>query len=105
MSSYQMQLEADLLRVGFTAPASGEDIVKDVHQQLSEMINSGKLTGGKLLKINGRISVLASYTLAHEVFHRFGAIAVFDPKVGTEELGGYVITISHTPNYLLGAII
>jgi CRISPR-associated protein Csx3 len=98
MSSYQIQLEGNLLKVGFTTPASGEDIVKDVRQKLSEMIDSGELTGGKILKINGRISVLASYTLAHEVVHLFGAIAVFDPR-----LQAYVVVNTTTPDYPFGA--
>lgn len=78
MSSYSIQLENDLLKVGFSTPVNGDRIVKDIHQQLTEMINSGQLKGGKLLKINGRISIPGCYTLAHEVAHLFGAIAFLD---------------------------
>ena len=84
MYSYQIKLENDVLKVGFTTPTDGDlvrdealcdRIVKDIHQQIKLMIDSGELTGGKLLKIKGRISVLGSYTLAHEIAHLFSAIS------------------------------
>ena len=80
----------------------GDQIVRDVKAQLQELINSGQLTGGKLLKINGRSTVLASYVIALELAHRYSAIAVFDPKIGDRGLDRYIITISHTPDYQVG---
>ncbi|NES67199.1 MAG: hypothetical protein F6K24_19095 [Okeania sp. SIO2D1] len=50
-----------------------------------------------MLKIKGRISVLASYTFAHQLGHLYGAIAVSDTR-----LNAYVVVISTTPDYPLG---
>ncbi|MBE9124782.1 CRISPR-associated protein Csx3 [Coleofasciculus sp. LEGE 07092] len=65
-------------------------------------MNSGQLPGGKLLKINGRSTVLASFVLALELAHYYSAIAVFDPKIGDRGLDRYIVTISHTPEYQVG---
>jgi len=103
MISYNICLE-NTLKVDFAKTPSGEaikvdgdQIVKDVAQQLDKMISDGELKGGKLLKIYGRISVLASYTFAHQLGHLYGAIAVSDTR-----LNAYVVVISTTPDYPLG---
>jgi CRISPR-associated protein Csx3 len=80
----------------------GDQIVRDAKAQLQQLIDSGQLSGGKLLKINGRSTVLASFVMALELAHLYGAIAVFDPKLGTPELDRYIVTISHTPDYQVG---
>ena len=104
MSSYNIRLEKDTLKVDFAKTPSGEaikvdgdQIVKDVEKQLDQMISGGEIKGGKLLKIYGRISVLASYTLAHQLGHLYGAIAVSDTR-----LNAYVVVNSTTPDYPLG---
>ena len=104
MSSYNIRLEKDTLKVDFAKTPSGEaikvdgdQIVKDVAKQLDQMISGGEIKGGKLLKIYGRISVLASYTLAHQLGHLYGAIAVSDTR-----LNAYVVVNSTTPDYPLG---
>lgn len=104
MNSYNIHLEKDTLKVDFAKTPNGEaikvdgdQIVKDVAKQLEQMISTGELTGGKLLKISGRISVLASYTFAHQLGHLYGAIAVSDTR-----LKAYVVVISTTPDYPLG---
>jgi len=102
--SFFVRWEGDVLRVEINnaVQADGDQIVRDVKAQLQELINSGQLTGGKLLKINGRSTVLASYVIALELAHRYSAIAVFDPKIGDRGLDRYIITISHTPDYQVG---
>ena len=80
----------------------GDQIVRDAKAQLQHLINSGQLPGGKILKINGRSTVLASFVIALELAHFYGAIAVFDPKLGTPDLDRYVIAISHTQDYQVG---
>jgi CRISPR-associated protein Csx3 len=104
MATYLMQLDGDTLRVDFAKtdeeqpiPADGDVVVRDVQTRARQMIASGELSGGNLLKIRGRISVGASYTLAHEVAHLYRAVAVADTR-----LGAYVVVSSTTPEYPFG---
>ena len=105
MTTYSMQFADNTLKVDFAKtdedtpiPADGDRIVRDVQLLVRQGIASGKLTGGTLLRIQGRISVLASYTLAHEVAHLYRAIAVADTR-----LGGYVVVSTTTTEYPLGS--
>lgn len=111
--SFLIRCEGDILRVQInnTVQVDGDQIVRDAKAQLQQLINSGQLPGGKLLKINGRSTVLASFVLALELAHYYSAIcvsqqrfaiAVFDPKLGTPGLDRYIVTISHTPEYQVG---
>lgn len=56
MSSYQLELQGDVLRVGFnrTARADGDLVVRDALRSLEQMQERGQLQGGKLLKIVAR---------------------------------------------------
>ena len=105
MASYQIRLEGDTLKVDFAKnadrkarAADGDQIVRDVAARLQEMRAAGELQGGNLLKIDGRISILASYTLTHEIAHLYRAIAVSDTR-----LGAYVVAISTAPEYPVGS--
>ncbi|MGB3511488.1 MAG: SAV_2336 N-terminal domain-related protein [Microcoleaceae cyanobacterium] len=105
LTFYSIRLEKETLKVGFaitpngeTIKVDGDQIVKDVAKQLDQMISAGELKGGKLLKIYGRISILASYTVAHKLGHLYEAIAVSDTR-----LKAYVVVISNTPDYPLGS--
>lgn len=105
MNCYNIQLEGDTLKVGFPIAANGDPIiapgdriVECAGKQLEQMIAAGELKGGNLLKIYGRISVLASYTIAHQLGHLYRAIAVSDTR-----LGAYVTVISSTPSYPFGS--
>lgn len=80
----------------------GDQIVRDAKAQLNELMAAGQLPGGKLLKVNGRSTVLASFVMALELAHLYGAIAVFDPRLGAPGLDRYIVTISHTPDYQVG---
>lgn len=99
MSSYNIAFEEDILQVGFNSnlPATGDRIVKDADTRIDELIESKVLTGGDLLKINGRMSLPVSYTIAHRLGHLYSAVAVFDPR-----LKAYVVVISTNPRYKLG---
>ncbi|MCL2925666.1 MAG: hypothetical protein MGF17_13885, partial [Trichodesmium sp. MAG_R04] len=104
MSSYNIRLEKDTIKVDFAKTPSGEaikvdgdQIVKDIAKQLEQMISTGEIKGGELLKIYGRISVLGSYTFAHQLGHLYRAIAVSDTR-----LNAYVVVISTTSDYPLG---
>ena len=100
MTTYNIELDGELLNIGFADPAQNDQIVRDAAARLDEMAESGELKGGKLLKINGPASLPVACVLAHKVAHLFGAVGVFDPK-----LGKYVISITHNPTYKLGDLI
>ena len=103
MSSYHINLDDDVLKVGFsTNVTTGDEIVRDAAARLNQMIATGELPGGSLIKINGRISVLVSQVLADKLSKLYDAIALFDPKIGDKGLDRYVITISNTPEYQVG---
>ncbi|MEH2411422.1 CRISPR-associated protein Csx3 [Nostoc sp.] len=103
MTTYNINLEGDILKVGFGATlAKGDQIVRDVAAQLDVMIASGELASGSLIKINGRISVLVGQVLADKLSKLYDAIAVFDPKIGDGGLDTYVVTISRHPKYKVG---
>ncbi|HBE21092.1 MAG TPA: CRISPR-associated protein Csx3 [Cyanobacteria bacterium UBA11149] len=77
-------------------------MLRDAESQLQKLTNSRQLPGGKILRINGRTSILASFLIASKVAHQYGAIAMFDPKMGDKGIDKYIITISHSPNYQVG---
>ena len=96
MSSYTITLDGDILRIGFNkeVSATGDRIVRDAIAQLDVLVEVGQLSGGKLIKIDGKMSLLVAYTLAHALVHLYGAIAVFDPR-----LSAYIVVKSNTPDY------
>ena len=85
-----------LLKVGFGEPATGGQVVMAAERALAEL----SLDGGRLVKINGQISVAAAMLLAHSLGHIYGAVAAYDPK-----LGKYIVCISHDPDYPIGDLI
>ena len=96
MSSYNLVLDGNVLRVSFGSPASNDQIVKDAVAGLKDL----GLTGGPLLKINGPASLPVAVALAHGVTHLYGAVAVWDPK-----LSRYVVSVSHNPDFNVGDLI
>ncbi|MBD2629623.1 CRISPR-associated protein Csx3 [Trichormus variabilis] len=100
MTTYNIELKDDILRLSFGEPAQNDQIVKDAAAKLEQMAQSGELAGGQLLKINGPVSIPVAFVLAHKLAHIYGAIGFFDPK-----LGNYVISITHNPAYKLGDLI
>jgi CRISPR-associated protein Csx3 len=97
MSTYNVTIEGnDTLRVGFGDAASNDVIVKDAVAGLAAL----GLRGGPLLKINGAASLPVAVALAHGTSHLYGAVAVWDPK-----LGRYVVSVSHNPEYSVGDLI
>lgn len=100
MTTYKIELQAGILRIKFGEPAQNDQIVKDASARLEEMADSGELTGGQLLKINGPVSIPVAFVLAHKLAHIYSAIGFYDPK-----LAKYVICITHNPAYKLGDLI
>lgn len=86
MYSYQIQLEGEVLRVGFnrTLPAQGDRIAKDALELLEQMIDSGKITGGHRILIDGPQSLPVAYILSHKLVHLYSVVAVLDPKLGSK---------------------
>lgn len=101
MATYKISLEAGgLLRVGFGEPAQNDQICRDAARQLEELISSGTLAGGPVIKINGPASLPVAVVIAHAVSHLYEAVAVFDPK-----LGKYVVATSHGAQLKVGDLI
>jgi CRISPR-associated protein Csx3 len=84
------------LVIGFGTPAQTPQIVQDAIAAIKDL----KLVGGSLLRVNGPTALPVAFAIAHEVGHLYGAIAVYDPKIT-----GYVVCISHDPNYPIGSVI
>src|SRR3989338_11185479 len=98
--TFKISFAEGVLRVGFGNPAQNDQIVKDAKARLDEMVASGELSGGKLVRINGPASLPAMAVITHAGLHTFGAGAVFDPK-----LGKYVVAISHDPDFAIGDLV
>jgi CRISPR-associated protein Csx3 len=86
----------DRMTIAFGTPAQNDAIVQSAAAQLLALRQEGKF-GGALLRITGPASLPVAITISHIVAHLYGAIAVFDPKVGK-----YLICITHDPRYKLG---
>ena len=100
-STYIITRDHDsILRVGFGEPSDNDRIVKEAVARLKAMMESGDLSGGGLLKINGPASLPVGIVLGHQLSHLFKAIAYFDPK-----LNQYVVVISHSSDYTVGDLI
>ncbi len=101
MSTYNINLETEsVLRVGFGDPGQNDRIVKDVANRLDEMIKSGELSGGEILRINGPASLSVAMVLAHGLSHLYQALACYDPR-----LDKYVVAIAHGDKYKIGELI
>jgi CRISPR-associated protein Csx3 len=105
MSTYYISVDGDVLKVKFGNPGDGDQIVRDAALCLDGLIESGKLAGGRLLKIDGPASLPVCYLIGHKVSHLYGAIAIFDPKIGRPGYKTYITAVTHTPAYKLGELI
>jgi len=88
--------KATLLKLSFGAPAQNDIIVKDAVAALAGI----ELPGGELVLLNGPASLPVAVAVAHGVSHAFGAVGVFDPK-----LGAYVVAVAHGEKYAVGQMI
>jgi CRISPR-associated protein Csx3 len=92
--------QTGVMRVGFGDPAQNDAICREAAARLEELVSSGALAGGPVIKINGPASLPVAVVIAHAVSHRYEAVAVFDPK-----LGKYVVSVSHGPKLKVGDLI
>lgn len=100
MTTFNIALVEGTLKIGFGTPAQNDQIVRDVGIRLDEMIKTGELAGGDVLRVNGPASLPVAMQIAHGIGHLYGAVACFDPK-----LAKYVVAISHNPTYSVGDLI
>lgn len=101
MTTYNVALEGNVLRIGFGDPAQNDQIVRDVAARLDEMIGCGELKGGELIRINGPASLPVAVVIGHALAHLYGAVAVYDPK-----LGKYVVSLTHgNPDLRVGDLV
>lgn len=100
MKTYNISKDGDVLRVGFGSPAQNDQIVRDAKARLDEMVKSGELAGGKVVKINGPASLPVAIAISHAVAHLYEVVACFDPK-----LGKYVVAVSHGSDNTPGDLI
>ena|SRR3989338_4369129 len=108
-------VEATLFRVGFADPAQNDQIVKDAEVRFKEIFaeadrsesadDMGPVPAhcGELALVNGPASVAVALVIGHNIAHRFGAVAAFDPKLPGDKK--YVVCITHTPKYKLGDLV
>jgi CRISPR-associated protein Csx3 len=101
MLTYNITLEDDhTLKIGFGTPAQNDKIVKDATKSLDEMIKTGQISGGEIMRINGPSSIPVAMVLAHGLGHLYQALACYDPK-----LNKYVVAIAHGDKYQIGDLI
>jgi CRISPR-associated protein Csx3 len=107
MSSYQIAIQGDVLRVGFNRQrrVSGDQIVKDALLEIDNLIDQQEIPGGKLLKIYGPQSIAVAYALAHRLTALYRTIAIYDPKIGNPGYRCYIVTTSRDPAYAPGDLI
>jgi CRISPR-associated protein Csx3 len=100
MNAYKIEKSGDVLKVGFGSPAQNDQIVKDAEARLDEMVNSGELAGGEVIRVSGPASLPVAMVLAHKLAHLYQAVACFDPK-----LSKYVVAIVHGDKYAVGDLV
>ena len=103
-STFSADVEEDILKVSCIR-TEGNQIAVDTAARIDELIAAGKLKGGKLLRVNGRTSLLSSYVIAHRLGHLYSAIAVFDPKICDVEIDRYIVALSHGSNSPIGSVL
>ena len=79
-----------------STPGTNADIVPDAIRAIQSL----KLGGGRGVRFNGPASLPVAMALAHAVAHLYGYVACWDPK-----LSGYVVAISHDPEFKPGQLI
>lgn len=100
MAAYKMNLETSgsegLLTIAFGTPSRGDAVVRDATSALAAI----DFPGGRLLRVSGPASLPVAMAIAHVAAHRYGAVACFDPK-----LSGFLVAISHDPDFPVGKIL
>ena len=98
--TYKIEVAGDTMTVGFGTPAQNDQICRDAKVRLEELIETGSLPGGSVLKITGPASLPVAVVIAHSVIHLYEAVAVFDPKMAK-----FVVAVSHGGAHQVGDLI
>jgi len=77
-------------------PHTNETLVPEITAAMRAL----DLTGGRLLRVTGAMSLPMAFAVAHATAHLYGAVAVHDPK-----LAGDVVAISHDPALPVGRLL
>lgn len=88
-------IAATLFELRFGAPSDNTKLVVDAAAAIDASITPA--TGGPLALISGPASLPVIATIVHKIAHRFGALAIYDPK-----LGSFIVAVTHGPGYVLG---
>jgi len=95
---YNVELQGDVLRVGFTdQPANNDDLVKEAVRKVRLYTDD---LHGVFLKINGAASLPVAIAIACQVKGVVSGIACYDPK-----LQKYVVAHTVNSDYALGDMI
>ena len=99
MTTYNVAIDPEsknlLLRLSFGAPAQNDAIVRDAVAAVKAL----NLEGGPSVRLNGAVTVAVGMAIAHELCHKYGYVAMYDPKLPEKK---YVVVISHDPNVRQG---
>ena len=103
-STFSANVEGDILKVDCIR-TNGNQIAIDASARIKELIASGQLRGGKLIRINGKATLLSSYVIASLLGHLYSAIAVYDPKICDVGIDRYIVALSHGSGMAIGSIL
>lgn len=111
--TYKVELKGDTLVVGFGKPAQNDQIVRDAVKRMNDMVKSGEIAGGPMIKIDGPASLPVAIAIAHSVGHLYEVVAVLDPKLAKKDDKGqviplskvFVVAISHGKQYQPGDLV
>lgn len=85
-----------LMNVRFGSPGTGDQVLLAANALLESL----PLGGGRLLLINGPMTLPIAFLIAHKVVHLFANVAVFDPK-----LNSYLVVANHGGSYHVGELV
>lgn len=96
-------LPTGVLKIGFVPNTSADNnqLVVEAQARLDEMIASGELAGGEIIRVNGPASLPVAMVVCHKLAHLYGAVACFDPKLATP----YVVAVAHGGKYTVGDLV
>lgn len=98
MSTSNLQIIDNILKVTLPNELPGNELVSMIASQLDELIVTNQLPQTKLLKIEGRLTILLGYLFTDKLSDLYSTIAVSVPP-----LNAYIVVISKSDDYPLGS--
>jgi CRISPR-associated protein Csx3 len=99
--AYHISIDGDILKPSMGTPSTKKEIARDALSEVNRLIDSGELSSGDQIKINGRLTVSATAVIIDRISGMFDTIAIFDPKIG----GHYVVVVSKEPSIEVGTLL